>query len=39
MGESWRARARERRGFFQAQSIGIATVEEDGMVAYEAQAH
>ena len=39
MGESWRARAPERRGFFEAQSIGIATLEEDGMVAYETQAH
>jgi len=39
MGESWRARAPERRGFFEAQSIGIATLEEDGVVAYEAQAH
>jgi hypothetical protein len=38
-GETWRARAQERKGCFQALSAGISTQGEDGAVAGKAENH
>jgi hypothetical protein len=38
-GETWRARAQERKGCFQALSVGISTQGEDGAVAGKAENH
>jgi hypothetical protein len=37
--ESWRARAHEREGLFQAQTVGVTTLREDWVVAYKTQTH
>ncbi|HEY7557542.1 MAG TPA: hypothetical protein VIH18_22315 [Candidatus Binatia bacterium] len=38
-GETWRARAQERKGCFQALPAGISTYGEDGVVAGKADNH
>jgi hypothetical protein len=38
-GETWRARAQERKGCFQALPAGISTYGEDGVVAGKTENH
>jgi hypothetical protein len=38
-GETWRARAQERKGCFQALPAGISTYGEDGVVAGKGENH